>query len=75
MIKFLKPKILISKCLTFDECRYDGQMIGNRYIEQLKPFIDYKIVCPEVEIGMGTPRKPVRMINDNDKIKLYQRDI
>ena len=27
LMKFIKPKIVVSKCLEFDTCRYDGQMI------------------------------------------------
>jgi len=41
-MKFLKPKIIISKCLEFDACRYDGQIINNQYIAKLKDFIDFK---------------------------------
>ena len=71
---FLRPKIIISKCLEFDACRYDGQIINNRYIKKLKEFIDFNPVCPEVEIGMGTPRKPIRIIHDNDNVLLYQTE-
>tara|TARA_B100001996_G_scaffold5908_1_gene5001 strand:- start:382 stop:1326 length:945 start_codon:yes stop_codon:yes gene_type:complete len=73
-MKFLKPKIIISKCLEFDACRYDGQIINNQYIVKLKDFIDFKPICPEVEIGMGIPRKPIRIISDNHKIRLNQYD-
>ena len=71
---FLKPKIIISKCLEFEACRYDGQIINNNYIKQLKKFIDFVPVCPEVEIGMGIPREPIHIINDNRKTLLYQKE-
>ena len=35
-MEFQKPKIIISKCLEFDACRYDGQLINNKYIKSLK---------------------------------------
>ena len=73
-MNFLKPKIIISKCLEFDACRYDGQIINNQYIRKLKKFIDFTPICPEVEIGMGTPRKPIRIIKSNNDIKLLQTD-
>ena len=41
LMKFIKPKIIISKCLEFDACRYDGQLINNEYIRNLKQFIDF----------------------------------
>ena len=71
---FVKPKIIISKCLEFDACRYDGQLINNKYIKKLKDFIDFNPICPEVEIGMGVPRKPVHIINDAKKNLLYQKE-
>ena len=71
-MKHKKPKILISKCLEFDACRYDGQRITNIYIQKLKQHVDFIVICPEVEIGLGVPREPIHLINSNDKISLYQ---
>tara|TARA_B100000945_G_scaffold105799_1_gene83821 strand:+ start:3438 stop:4382 length:945 start_codon:yes stop_codon:yes gene_type:complete len=73
-MKFIKPKIIISKCLEHDTCRFDGQLINNKYIKKLKKFIEFSTVCPEVEIGMGIPRKPIRIIHDNNKTILQQSD-
>tara|TARA_X000001036_G_scaffold345639_1_gene325450 strand:- start:960 stop:1904 length:945 start_codon:yes stop_codon:yes gene_type:complete len=73
-MKFLKPKIVISKCLEFDACRFDGQMINSKYIKKLKKFIDFQTTCPEVEIGMGTPRKPIRIVENDGKKLLIQKD-
>ncbi len=63
-MKFQKPKIIISKCLEFDACRYDGQLITNKYIKALKKIIEFIPVCPEVEIGMRIPRDPIKIIID-----------
>tara|TARA_B100000614_G_scaffold215927_1_gene200513 strand:- start:561 stop:1505 length:945 start_codon:yes stop_codon:yes gene_type:complete len=71
-MKFIKPKIVVSRCLEFDTCRYDGQKITSKYIYKLKDFIEFKPICPEVEIGMGTPRDPIRIIKVDDKMTLYQ---
>ena len=71
-MSFIKPKIVISKCLEFEACRYDGQIINNKYIKSLKDFIDFIPICPEVEIGMGTPRDPIKIINNEGKTYLYQ---
>ena len=54
-MKFLKPKIVISKCLEFDACRYDGKLINNKYIRRLRQFVEIETVCPEIEIGLGVP--------------------
>ena len=71
-MKHKKPKILISKCLEFDACRYDGQRITNIYIQKLKQYVDFITICPEVEIGLGVPREPIHLINNNNEITLYQ---
>ena len=71
-MKFLKPKIIISKCLEFEACRYDGQIINNKYIKSLKKFIDFKPVCPEVEIGMSIPRDTIRIVDNKEGKLLYQ---
>ena len=67
-----KPKIVISKCLEFDACRYDGKQLTNKHIKNLKKYIDFIPICPEVEIGLGVPRDPIHLINDNNSISLYQ---
>ena len=72
-MKFLKPKIVVSKCLEFDNCRYDGQMINNEYIQKLKKFNDFQPICPELEIKMGTPRDPIHIITEDNKTILYQK--
>ena len=71
-MEFVKPRIIISKCLEFEACRYDGQIINNKYIKKLKQFIDFEPVCPEVEIGMGTPRDTIRIVKNEGKYLLYQ---
>ena len=71
-MQFIKPKIIISKCLEFEPCRYDGQIINNEFIKKLKKFIDFEPICPEVEIGMGIPRDPIKIINNKKEKLLYQ---
>ena len=71
-MNFIKPKIIISKCLEFDACRYDGQLINNKNIKKLKDYISFIPICPEVEIGMGTPRESVKIIRKGNNDILYQ---
>ncbi len=69
MVKsFKKPEIIISRCIEFDNCRYNSQMISSDFVKKIKPFVNFKTVCPEVEIGLGIPRSPVRVVL-KDKIK------
>ena len=67
-----KPTVVVSKCLGFDSCRYDGQKLFDTFIEKLKPFVHYISVCPEVEMGLGTPREPIRLVSTQNNIELFQ---
>lgn len=67
-----KPKIVVSRCLGFAKCRYNGQTIPDNFVESLKDYVEYTTVCPEVEIGLGIPREPIRLIIEDGKIELYQ---
>ncbi len=70
--KFEKPRVLLSKCIEFDNCRYNGQIISSDFIKKLKNFVDFIPVCAEVEIGLGVPRNPIRIVEKNNKLNLIQ---
>ena len=72
MRQFAKPKVVISKCIEFDHCRYDGSMIPSDFVKALKPFVDFLPVCAEMEIGLGVPRDTVRIISVEGVIRLMQ---
>lgn len=57
-----KPLILISRCLGFKACRYDGSLIEFKEINQLKEDFIIKPICPEVAAGLGVPRPPLRLL-------------
>ncbi len=73
-MKTEKPLILCSRCLGFDNCRYNGEIIPAPFIEKLSDFCRIINVCPEVEIGLGVPRKPVRIIKKGDNLRLIQTE-
>jgi len=72
MREFVKPVVIISKCLGFAHCRYNGQIIPDEFVEKLKPYVEFRPVCPEVEIGLGVPRDPIRVILTDEKFRLIQ---
>ena len=45
-----KPRVVISRCIGFEACRYNGQMLRDQFIERLIPFIEVITVCPEADI-------------------------
>lgn len=69
-----KPVVLVSRCLGFDKCRYDGTMIVSPGIESLKSLVHFIPVCPEMEIGLGVPRLPIRVALKKGERRLIQPD-
>jgi len=67
-----KPRVVISRCLGFDHCRYNGEIIPDNFIEKLRQHVEFITVCPEVEIGLGTPRAPIRIVEKNAERTLFQ---
>ena len=66
-----KPRIGISACLLGQEVRYNGAHKRDALlIERLGPSVEWVAVCPEVELGMGTPRPPIRLERRSDEIRL-----
>ncbi len=69
----VKPRIVVSKCLGFDACRWNGVTIPSEIIDLIKPHVEIITVCPEVAIQLGVPRAPVRIIqNKTDGLQLFQ---
>lgn len=55
-------RIGISSCLLGRKVRYDGGHKRSHYITDiLGEYLDLVPVCPELEVGMGVPREPVRL--------------
>jgi len=53
----------ISRCLLGEEVRFNGGHKLSKYCrDQLSDYFDYRDSCPEVEIGMGIPREPIRLV-------------
>jgi len=72
MTSFPKPRIVISKCIGFEACRYNGQMIEDNFVARLGPHVEFVGVCPEVAIGLGTPRAPIRIVSSAGRFNLIQ---
>jgi len=70
--EFSKPRVVLSKCIEFENCRHDGGIISSDLVKKLRAHVQFITVCPEVEIGLGTPRKPLRLVVIDGKVKLLQ---
>lgn len=66
----ITPKIAISRCLIGDPVRYDGESkFHPKLIKKLEQFFILIPICPEVEIGLSTPRSPIHIIEIESKLR------
>ena len=64
-------KVGISSCLLGQKVRFNGGHKQARYCtEVLSQWFDFQPICPEVGIGMGIPRKPIRLVREDDGVKV-----
>src|SRR3954471_15759975 len=57
-----KLRIGISACLLGQEVRYNGGHKRDAFLtDTFGRYVEWVAVCPEVELGMGTPRPPIRL--------------
>ena len=55
----------VSSCLLGHKVRYDGNHKHNHTVtDQLSKHWRYLSICPEMAIGMGVPRRPIRLHGD-----------
>jgi uncharacterized protein YbgA (DUF1722 family)/uncharacterized protein YbbK (DUF523 family) len=58
-----RPLIGISSCLLGQKVRYDGTAKRNSWlVDRFGKHVDYRPICPEMAIGMPTPRPPIRLV-------------
>jgi len=61
----MKPKIAISACLMGAEVRYNGGHKASPLCSRiLSDYFDFVPLCPEVAIGLGIPREPIRLVGN-----------
>lgn len=72
MREFIKPTVVASKCLGFAHCRYNGEIIAAPFVQKMVSHVDFVVVCPEVESGLGVPREFLRLVAVDGEPRLLQ---
>lgn len=67
---YTKPNIVISKCIEHGHCRYDGSMIGSQFVKEMEPYVNFMPLCPEMGIGLPSPRESLRLADKGQGIRL-----
>ncbi|MCC6207130.1 MAG: DUF1722 domain-containing protein [Gammaproteobacteria bacterium] len=66
------PRVIlgISSCLLGQAVRFDGNHKYNGYIaETLGQVFEFRPFCPEMAIGLGVPRPPIRLVTGPDGLR------
>jgi uncharacterized protein YbgA (DUF1722 family)/uncharacterized protein YbbK (DUF523 family) len=62
-----KIRLGIGSCLLGENVRYDGGHKLDRFLrDTLGQYVEYVPVCPEVEMGLPTPREALRLVERED---------
>jgi uncharacterized protein YbgA (DUF1722 family)/uncharacterized protein YbbK (DUF523 family) len=64
-------RIGISACLMGQEVRFDGGHKRDQFLTTiLGPHVEFVSVCPEVEMGLGTPRETLRLVRMDGGLRM-----
>ena len=64
-------RIGISACLLGQEVRFDGGHKRDQFLTTiLAPHVEFVPVCPEVEMGLGTPRETLRLVREDGRLRM-----
>lgn len=66
----LRPRILLSRCIEHEACRYDGSIISSPFVKRLKNYVEFITICPEKAIGLPVPREAIRVVDSNGEQSL-----
>lgn len=69
---FATPRLLVSRCLGFEACRWNGLCIDDPVVARLRPHVECLTPCPEADVGLGIPRDPIRVIQTDAGERLVQ---
>ena len=64
-------RIGVSACLLGQEVRFDGGHKRDDFLTSvLAPHVEFVPVCPEVEMGLGTPRETLRLVRHSGRLRM-----
>jgi len=64
-------RIGISACLLGEKVRFDGGHKRDPFlVESFGRYVEWVQVCPEVELGLGTPRETLRLVRISNDVHL-----
>ena len=69
--KPLRIRVGVSACLLGERVRYDGGDKKDQFLtHHFGRFVEWVPLCPEVGIGLGVPREPIQLVDQNHGVRL-----
>ncbi|MSP63080.1 MAG: DUF523 domain-containing protein [Myxococcales bacterium] len=71
MVDDTMARVAVSSCLLGEPVRWDGGHKRDGFVTDiLASLVEIVPVCPEVELGMGTPRPPVDLVRVGASLRM-----
>ena len=70
----MKPRVVVSRCLGFEHCRWNAKIVNSDAVEVLRESVEFVTVCPEQDIGLGVPRKPINLVLVDGVVRVIQSE-
>jgi uncharacterized protein YbgA (DUF1722 family)/uncharacterized protein YbbK (DUF523 family) len=69
--EYRRPLLGIGSCLAGNAVRYDGDSkIPNAHVREICTHFDTRAFCPEMAIGLGTPRPPIHLVGNLHAVRV-----
>lgn len=66
-----QPKIALSACLQGQNVRFNGGHARSSIVcDEILPHFQVMPICPEMSMGLGVPREPIRLVSKDGKVEL-----
>lgn len=65
--------LLVSACLLGERCRWDGAVLDDARRPGWPEDWERRAICPEAELGLGTPRPPITLAGPSGGTDLVRR--
>ncbi len=67
-----QPRIAVSACLLGQNVRYNGGHRNHRLLQKVIKNVETVPICPEIGIGLGSPRPTIRLVREEEQIRLIE---
>ena len=67
-----QPRVVVSRCLGFEACRWDGGIVESSVAQSLSGKAEVITICPEADAGLGVPRNSINLVTVGGDVRAVQ---